>query len=66
MKSTFVKGTRVHTIDRVAKKIRRGSMVEPIVESGVVIGNEHFGRIVKVKLDNGQIVSTRPEYLEIG
>ena len=65
MKSNFVKGNRVKTIDRVARKIRRGSLAEPIVDAGTVVGNEHFGRIVKVKLDGGEIIATKPEYLEV-
>ena len=65
MKSTFVKGDIVKTADKISKKIRKGKIQDIVIENGTVIGNEHFGRIVKVKTADHEIVSTKPEYLEL-
>lgn len=65
MKSSFTKGNIVKTTDHATRQINKGRIQDTIINRGVVIGNEHFGRIVKVKLDNNQIVCTKPEYLEL-
>jgi hypothetical protein len=65
MKSTFTKGDIVKTTEKTNKKINRGKLKESIIDNGVVIANEHFGRIVKVNVIDNQVVSTKSEYLEL-
>lgn len=64
MKSDFVKGEIVRTTNRIVKQINKGKLQEPIIDFGVVVKNEHFGRIVKVRLQDSTEISTKPEYLE--
>jgi len=65
MKSSFKKGDVVKTKDREAKRIEKGKIKEPLILSGVVVGNEHFDRFVRVKLPTGDEVTTHPEYLDL-
>ena len=64
MKSSFNKGDKVSTKQRAARKIQKGKLNEPLINTGTVIGNEHYDRIVVVKVDSGETVRTKPEYLE--
>lgn len=63
MKSNFIKGDKVRTKEREAKKIEKGKLKEPLILSGIVIANEHFDRFVRVKVGTEE-VTTRPEFLE--
>ena len=65
MKSTFTKGDIVKTTEKINKKINKGKLNESIIDKGVVVANEHFGRIVKENVIDNQVVSTKSEYLEL-
>lgn len=64
MKSSFNKGDKVKTTQKAARKILKGKLSEPLVEAGTVVGNEHYGRIVVVKTNDGNTVRTKPEFIE--
>lgn len=64
MKSSFNKGDIVSTTQRAVSKIKKGKLNEPLIDTGTVIGNEHYGRVVVVKLNTGETVKTKPEYIE--
>ncbi len=64
MKSSFIKGDKVKTTDKAARKIQKGKLNEPLVDFGVVVGNEHYNRIVVIKCQHDNIVRTKPEFIE--
>lgn len=64
MKSTFSKGDRIKTKERSVKQIKKGKLNEPLIEDGIVLGNEHFDRIVRVRLHTGEEVTTHPDHVE--